>query len=194
MGLATTGASAPFKMQPESLLKFCQVPWARQGLAQRPHRERGNPSGELVIPWRQWCLLWVTPELHSCLDAESAILDYEVWMIFGLSELKKPTSTLWTSHFILFPWQVTLLGNYISLTQVLAALSTPSALEYFLPVDPTVTSDEVSMIHSGIYCRSQHYLNPHQRKALYAIKIVCMEIDENRLSHLFLWIFIAPRS
>lgn len=106
-------------------------------------------------------------------------------MILGLPELKKPIFHR-TSHFILFPWpnftfgephfsdpsscctfnQV--LNTFYQLTQLWLVMGFP-----WFVLEVTVAHNTVSVI-----VKERH---------LYTIKMVCVEIDENRLSHLFLW-------
>lgn len=112
-------------------------------------------------------------------------LRYE-WYLVYLS-LKALHVFYRTSNFILFPW-----SNFTFREPHSSDPSSCSTFDHllfnmFLPVDATMTSDGSFMICSGVTVAHNTVLILIKERHFYTIKIICVEIDEDHLSHLFLW-------
>lgn len=172
-----------FQNAAQSLLKFCQMSQARQGLAQRPHRKRGDPTGELGITRRRWCLLWVTPELPSGLDALT--LKYD-WYLAYLS-LKSLHIFYRNGHFILFPWPNFAFGEpHFSDPSSRCTFNHP-LLNTFYQLTQLRPVMGLPWFILKVTVGSQHCLNPCQRKAPLHNEDGLRGNRQNHLSHIFLW-------
>lgn len=111
-----------FQNASRSLLMFCKMSQARQGLAQRPHREWGDLTGELVITWKG-----LSPVGHSWTSFRFGCWGRHPWLWdlndSWLTYLNFKSPYYFTEDIILYCFlgQKSHIANHISLTQVLAS-------------------------------------------------------------------------